>query len=97
MWLFTKTQPKIAEIKANSVVIENGVATIDVRGQTCPGYLLAINKAVDGLPADTPLARLIISYAPCGNDVRAWCKARAIEYRGISQKDGTWTIEIRIS
>jgi TusA-related sulfurtransferase len=94
MWPFTR-KPKVkSEIKANSVVIENGVATIDVRGQTCPGYLLAINKAVESLPDGTS-AKLVIAYPPCGDDVGAWCKAREIKYLGISESDGVWVIEIR--
>jgi len=45
--------------------MENGTAIIDVRGQTCPGYLLAINKAVERLEPDTA-AKLLITYPPCG-------------------------------
>lgn len=96
MWPFARKGKEKAEIVANSVEIDNGVATIDVRGQTCPGYLLAINKAVDALPADTRAAKLLISYPPCGEDVAAWCKARHIEYAGISQGEGVWLIEIRL-
>jgi len=94
MWPFAKKSKEKPEIKANSVVIENGVATIDVSGQTCPGYLLAINKAVDKLPEGTK-AKLVIGYPPCGDDVGAWCKARDIEYLGMSQVNGSWIIEIR--
>ncbi len=94
MWPFTKAQRETRGINANSVVVENGLATIDVRGQTCPGYLLAINKAVEALPAGTP-ARLLISYPPCGDDVAAWCDARQIAYLGISRSDGMWVVEIR--
>lgn len=94
MWPFTGKPIEKSGIKANSVVMENGVATIDVRGQTCPGYLLAINKAVEVLSEGTN-AKLVIGYPPCGDDVGAWCKAREIEYLGISQSEGVWVIEIR--
>jgi TusA-related sulfurtransferase len=94
MWPFTKKLNEKSGIRANSVVIENGVATINVLGQTCPGYLLAINKAVEALPDGTK-AKLVIGYPPCGDDVGAWCKARKIEYLGMSQSDGVWVIDIR--
>jgi len=63
MWPFSKRQTSTLE--ANSVHMENGTAIIDVRGQTCPGYLLAINKAVERLEPDTA-AKLLITYPPCG-------------------------------
>lgn len=94
MWPFNRKSKQTAGITANSVVTEEGITTIDVRGQTCPGYLLAINKATDALPQGTH-ARLLISYPPCGDDVAAWCQARHIEYLGTTQADGLWMIRIR--
>ncbi len=94
LWPFAKKQKPPAQIQANSVVLKDGIATIDVRGQTCPGYLLAIHKAVEALPFGTT-AHLMISYPPCADDVGAWCKARALDYIGISPRDGIWVIEIR--
>jgi TusA-related sulfurtransferase len=94
VWPFRRKPKEESQIQANSVVKEDGVTIIDVRGQTCPGYLLAINKAVEALSLGTT-ARLLISYPPCGDDVGAWCKARQIEYLGISQANGVWEIEIR--
>lgn len=93
LWPFTKKAKKPSQIVPRSVFVEDGVAFIDVRGQTCPGYLLAINKAVEALPPGTT-ARLLISYPPCGDDVGAWCKARSIQYLGLSRSDGMWVIEI---
>lgn len=93
LWPFTKKIRERSRIKANSVELQDGVATIDVRGQTCPGYLLAINKAVDALPSGTT-ARLLISYPPCGDDVGAWAAAKSVEYLGISQSEGMWVIVI---
>jgi TusA-related sulfurtransferase len=94
VWPFSRKPKEESQIQANSVVMEDGVAIIDVRGQTCPGYLLAINKAVEALSSGTT-AKLVISYPPCGDDVGAWCKARQIEYMGIAQANGVWEIEIR--
>jgi len=94
-WSFARKPKEPSRIRANSVVMrDDGVATIDVRGQTCPGYLLAINKAVEALPSGTT-AQLLISYPPCGDDVGAWCKARSIEHLGTSPRDGIWVIEVR--
>ncbi len=70
-----------------------GEATIDVRGQTCPGYLLAINRAVDDLPPATR-ARLLITYPPCGEDVHAWCKSRGIELIDIEPGEGMTIITV---
>ena len=94
MWPFSRMSDENSEIKAHSVVMRDGVATIDVRGQTCPGYLLAINKAVDPLPAGT-LASLLTTYSPCGDDIQAYCKTKEFEYMGASQSDGMWVIKIR--
>jgi len=93
MWPFNKKSEK-SSIKANSVTIVDGIAEIDVRGQTCPGYLLAINKAVEGLEIGSS-AKLLITYPPCGDDVKAWCKEKGIEYRGITQVEGMWIINIK--
>jgi len=92
MWPFNNKQH--SSIEANSIEIDNGIAIIDVRGQTCPGYLLAINKAVAGL-APGMSARLLISYPPCGEDVKAWARERHIEYTGIEYKNAMWIISIR--
>lgn len=94
MWPFGKKKsPSL--VTANSVVIENGEALIDVRGQTCPGYLLAINKAVEQL-ADNTKANLLITYPPCGEDVKAWCKEKNVEYIDLYQQaDETWIIQIK--
>lgn len=93
MWPFNKKTGKPG-IQANSVKLVDGVAEIDVRGQTCPGYLLAINKAVDALDSGTN-AKLLTTYPPCGEDVKAWCKEKGMEYRGLMQSEGMWIINIK--
>lgn len=92
MWPFTHRKTTTSGIRA-TVSFEDGVANIDVRGQTCPGYLLAINRAVEALEPGTT-ARLLITYPPCGEDVHAWCKERGLTYHGISQEQGMWVIRI---
>ncbi|HEB58884.1 MAG TPA: sulfurtransferase TusA family protein [Gammaproteobacteria bacterium] len=93
MWPFTRKTTTGGGIRANTVFFEDGVANIDVRGQTCPGYLLAINRAVDTLAPGTH-ARLLITYPPCGDDVRAWCRERHIRYHGITHEQDMWVIRI---
>ncbi|MEE9321170.1 MAG: sulfurtransferase TusA family protein [Granulosicoccus sp.] len=93
MWPFTKKRVKNT-IEANSITVESGVVVIDVRGQTCPGYLLSINKAIDQLDKGTSV-KLLISYQACVDDMEAWCKNRKIELVDISDVDGIWTIRIK--
>ena len=61
---------------------QDGLTCIDMRGQTCPGYLLAINRETDKLPPTTEVA-LLITYPPCGDDIRAWCKGKDRQYQGV--------------
>lgn len=93
MWPFNNKTIK-SGINANSVKVVNGVTEIDVRGQTCPGYLLAINKAVEGLDRGTE-AKLLITYPPCGEDVKAWCREKKVEYLGLTEGNGMWIIRIK--
>ncbi|MDH5180560.1 MAG: sulfurtransferase TusA family protein [Gammaproteobacteria bacterium] len=93
MWPFKNKQQPVT-IQANSVEIVDDVAIVDVRGQTCPGYLLAINKAVEQLKPGT-LARLVITYPPCGEDVKAWAREKQVEYLGLHQDADHWIIEVR--
>ncbi len=95
MWFLKKKEEKrFTTMRAEVSFNDSGTAIIDVRGQTCPGYLLAINNAVAPLPAGTT-AQLLISYPPCGDDVHAWCKEKSVEFRGIVQEDGLWKINIQ--
>lgn len=92
MWPFRR-RVRTTGIQAQ-VTLGDGHAIVDVRGQTCPGYLLAINKAVASLAPGT-VARLLITYPPCGDDVAAWAKERDVDYLGIAPENGMWVIEIR--
>lgn len=92
MLFFRKKQP--AGIQAKSIEYINNKAIVDVRGQTCPGYLLAINKAVESINIGTDI-ELLITYPPCGEDVQAWCKERQITFIGLEQKKDNWVIKIR--
>ncbi len=95
MWPFrSKTSRRARPPTAREVSWRDDVAIIDVRGQTCPGYLLAINRAVDRLEPDTE-AELLITYPPCGDDVQAWCKEKGIAFLGIEIGEQLWRIRIR--
>lgn len=90
MWPFRSKKPAKSIF---AVVTDNpdGSVNIDVRGQTCPGYLLSINKAMDCLEGGKK-AFLITTYAPCGDDVNAWCKEKGHTFDGIVQKENRWEI-----
>ena len=65
-----------------------------MRGQTCPGYLLAINRAMDQLDTGTE-AHLLVDYPPCGDDVKAWAGEKGYAFLGFTQEGGTWHIRVR--
>ena len=71
----------------------DGSWLVDVRGQTCPGYLLDINRHVDAIGAGARV-RLLISYPPCGDDVRAWCAEKGYAFGGVEPVRDGWEIRI---
>ncbi|VAW91682.1 hypothetical protein MNBD_GAMMA23-2518 [hydrothermal vent metagenome] len=91
---FNKSKP--TGIQANSIQYKENKAIVDVRGQTCPGYLLAINKAVEAIQPETEID-LLISYPPCGDDVKAWCKEREIKFLSLDKEaeEKRWVIRIK--
>lgn len=93
MWPFKK-HDFYKTITADVTSNPDGSVNVDVRGQTCPGYLLSINKAMDSLDIGTK-AVLVTTYAPCGDDVKAWCKEKGYTFDNIIQQEGTWKIVVR--
>lgn len=91
---FSTNNDDYKTILSKTSVDENGVVTIDVRGQTCPGYLLAINKEVEKLEEGTD-ARLLITYPPCGDDIKAWAKEKNVIFLGLKQQIDMWIVNIR--
>jgi len=92
MWPFNKGEPYrtiLAEISTN----DDGSVNVDVSGQTCPGYLLSINKAMDELEKGTR-AHLLTTYAPCGDDVKSWCEKKGYTYESIVHDAGMWKIAV---
>ncbi|KPV41158.1 hypothetical protein AN478_04485 [Thiohalorhabdus denitrificans] len=73
---------------------DDGTTAIDVRGQTCPGYLLAINQAMDSLEHGTT-AKLLVDYPPCGDDVRAWCDEKGYRFLDFAQETENWAIIVQ--
>lgn len=51
----------------------------DVRGPTCPGYLLSINREVDKLDKNSKIT-LLASYFPCESDVKIWCNSKGYTF-----------------
>ena len=92
MWPFRR-KPPARTVRARTRW-EGEVAVIDVRGQTCPGYLLAIDRAVAALSPGTE-AKLLISYPPCGEDVKAWCRERNIRFLDVAASGECYVIRIR--
>jgi TusA-related sulfurtransferase len=93
--LFSKSgNDEYKTILSKTSIDENGVVTIDVRGQTCPGYLLSINKAVEKLEYGTD-ARLLITYPPCGDDINAWAKEKNVTFVDLQQQTDMWIVNIR--
>ena len=92
MWPFKKN-PAYKTLGAQVRHHLDGSVSVDVRGQTCPGYLLSINKAMDALDKDTR-AYLLTSYSPCGDDVKAWCNERGYTYEGIVEEAGLWKVVV---
>ena len=80
-------------VRPTRVVRRRNEVIVDVSGQTCPGYLLAINHAVDPLPSGTRI-KLLITYPPCGDDVATWCRAKEIALDSIEQEGGKWVISL---
>lgn len=93
MWPFRKHRTAQKSIHADITDNPDGSVNIDVRGQTCPGYLLAINKAMDTLDQGKK-AFLLTTYAPCGDDVKAWCTERGYTYDGIVVENAIWKIAV---
>ncbi|WP_018877642.1 MULTISPECIES: sulfurtransferase TusA family protein [unclassified Thioalkalivibrio] len=91
-WRFGRRVPG-KTISADIREHEDGTVSIDVRGQTCPGYLLSINQAMDRLAPGTN-AVLLTTYAPCGDDVNAWCKEKGYVFSGLSRDEDIWKIAV---
>ncbi len=91
---FGKDLDNYQTLTSNVSYDESGTALIDVRGQTCPGYLLSINLAVNKLPVGSQ-AKLLITYPPCGEDVKAWARERSITVQDVRQEADRWVVTIR--
>ncbi len=81
------------EVRSDRRRLEDGSWIVDVRGQTCPGYLLEINRHVTAIGSGVRI-RLLVSYPPCGEDVRAWCAEKGYAFKGIERVDGHYGIGI---
>ena len=95
MFSFFKKYKTESGIKASIVLEKNGIVVVNVENQTCPGYLLSINKAIDKFPKGTNF-KLKITYPPCGEDVESYCRQKNIEFLGMeTNNEGIYLIQIR--
>ena len=86
---------KKSSIIANATGWDKEEFVVDVRGQTCPGYMLAINKAIDSVGKGTS-CRLLISYPPCGEDIESCCRQRKLEFISFDNPEpGLFIIKIK--
>jgi len=87
----SKTEKNTNGITPGGVTFVNGETMIDVSGQTCPGYLLSVNKAVSVLEKGSRIC-VMSTYPPCGEDVKSYCNQKGFEYSSVNIEDGIWKI-----
>ncbi len=92
-WFGDKSIEK-KSVRPTAVERRGDEVIVDVCGQTCPGYLLAINHAVDPLPRGSRI-KLLITYPPCGDDIGAWCGARGITFVDMAHEANKWVISLK--
>jgi len=68
--------------------------TLDVRGQQCPGPIVAMKQAVDRLGEGEVLEVLSTDGGFCA-DVPAWCRQTGHELLGVEARDGQYVAKIR--
>lgn len=68
--------------------------TLDVRGQQCPGPILAMKQAVDRLGEGALLEVLSTDGGFCA-DVPAWCRQTGHELLGVAAREGYYVATIR--
>ncbi|HKJ71269.1 MAG TPA: sulfurtransferase TusA family protein [Gammaproteobacteria bacterium] len=93
-WFRSRKSRRESTIHSEIRRLPGGETAIDVRGQTCPGYLLAINKAMGLLQTGTE-AHLLVDYPPCGDDVKAWADEKGHAFLGFTEDEGFWRIRVR--
>lgn len=86
-------ESKILGVDKDEIERKEGI--IDVRGQTCPGYLLNIDKIVRKLAVGT-IVKLLISYPPCAKDIEVWCNRKGHEIIDIKNDGSIWMAKILI-
>ena len=68
---------------------------IDVSGQTCPGYLLNIDKKVRTLASGT-MIRILTTYIPCENDLKAWCKFHNYKFIDLTKNQEKYQVRVKL-
>lgn len=94
MWWPFKSSAEVPISTKARVSEVNGVAHIDVRGQSCPNYLISIDRAFASLPPGIEV-KLFLTYGPGDQDVRMWCKTKKINILSMEEEKGTWTFLLK--
>ena len=69
-------------------------ATVDARGQSCPGPLVSLHKALrDAVPGD--LLELLATDPGSRSDVPSWAKLSGNELVDASETDGVFRYVVR--
>jgi tRNA 2-thiouridine synthesizing protein A len=67
---------------------------LDCLGQRCPLPVIALARAVSGLPAGAVI-RVLADDPAAANDIPAWCRMRGQEYAGATAVDGAPAYDVR--
>ena len=95
MFSFFQMKKQESGLIAQTFTEADGTVVVNVVNQTCPGYLLSINKAIEKYPVGTRFT-LKITYPPCGEDVESYCRQKNIEFLGMEiNNEGIYLIQIR--
>ncbi len=68
--------------------------TVDARGTSCPGPLLAAKRAISSVPVDGIL-EVLSSDPGTKRDLPLWAKKVGHEFLGVIEEPGYWRIFVR--
>jgi len=92
MWPFNKKPPQ-RSVKSK-LLIQNEKVYIDVRGQSCPNFILSIQRALANIEPGIDTS-LLFTYKPGNSDIRILCAARKVLVKSMVLTNGTWEMVVR--
>ncbi|MCL5680076.1 MAG: sulfurtransferase TusA family protein [Candidatus Marsarchaeota archaeon] len=69
--------------------------TVDSRGSACPGPITDLARAYKGA-ANGDVIELLATDEGIKSDAKAWCDRTGNQLVSIDEKDGVYTVEIKI-